>query len=201
MTSTSIYKPTWLYIKQHKLTGLLYFGKTICRDPIKYKGSGTYWKLHINKHGKEYVETLWYCLFTEKEILTEFALSFSKIHNIVENEDWANLRLENGLDGGDPGIDAINNIKKALTGSKRNQSSIEKQKQTLLESPVIFTQERRNNISKALCGQVWSDDRKEHASELHKTNENCIKSRKKNFDRTGKIPWNKGLKTGPKNKL
>jgi hypothetical protein len=29
MTSTSIYKPTWLYIKRHTITGLKYFGKTV----------------------------------------------------------------------------------------------------------------------------------------------------------------------------
>lgn len=53
-----IYTPTYLYIKQHTITGKLYFGKTI-KDPEKYMGSGTHWKRHINKHGKEHVETLW----------------------------------------------------------------------------------------------------------------------------------------------
>ena len=37
--------PTWLYIKQHNITKLKYFGKTVRKDPIKYKGSGTYWNL------------------------------------------------------------------------------------------------------------------------------------------------------------
>jgi hypothetical protein len=31
------FKPTWLYIKQHTVTGLKYFGKTT-RNPEKYKG-------------------------------------------------------------------------------------------------------------------------------------------------------------------
>jgi len=29
--------------------------------------------------------------------------------------------------------------------------------------------------------------------------EKSVESRKLNFDRTGKIPWNKGIKTGNKN--
>lgn len=33
--------PPWLYIKQHNQTGLKYFGKTIRKDPKKYKGSGS----------------------------------------------------------------------------------------------------------------------------------------------------------------
>ena len=37
-------KPTYLYVKQHNKTGLKYFGKTTKKDPLKYKGSGLYWK-------------------------------------------------------------------------------------------------------------------------------------------------------------
>ena len=43
--------PTYLYVKQHSITGMKYFGKTT-RNPIKYIGSGKYWKRHISKHGK-----------------------------------------------------------------------------------------------------------------------------------------------------
>ncbi len=50
---------TYLYIKQHTITGKLYFGKTI-RDPLKYFGSGLHWSPHIRVHGKEHVMTLWY---------------------------------------------------------------------------------------------------------------------------------------------
>ena len=46
----STFNPTWLYIKEHNVTGLKYFGKTT-RDPLKYKGSGTHWTRHISKHG------------------------------------------------------------------------------------------------------------------------------------------------------
>ena len=59
MLSIIYLKPTYLYIKQHTKTGLLYFGKTV-NDPNKYHGSGKRWVKHIKKHGKQYIETLWY---------------------------------------------------------------------------------------------------------------------------------------------
>jgi len=103
MTSKTIYgdfTPTYLYIKQHTVTGMLYFGKTIKSNPVTYTGSGVYWKKHINKHGKEHVVTLWHELFTDKEEMVHFALNFSLSMNIVESDQWANLKCENGLDGG-----------------------------------------------------------------------------------------------------
>lgn len=97
----SIYfKPTWLYVKRHKLTGLQYFGKTVSKDPYKYNGSGIYWTNHLSKHGKEHIETVWVQLFDNRDELIAFANTFSKMFNIVESKDWANLCIENGTDGG-----------------------------------------------------------------------------------------------------
>jgi len=99
------FKPTWLMIKQHKVTGLKYFCKTALYDPITYLGSGTYWCRHLEDHGP-YVDTIWYQLFDDKEEIMSYALSFSKENNIVDALDengrkiWANLILENGIDGG-----------------------------------------------------------------------------------------------------
>lgn len=94
------FKPTYLYIKQHILTGKLYFGKTIS-NPDKYLGSGTVWKRHIQKHGKEFVVTLWSELFVDKNELIVFAQYFSESLNIVKSTSWLNLKPENGIDGGD----------------------------------------------------------------------------------------------------
>ena len=58
-------KPTYLYIKQHKITKLKYFGKTT-KDPNKYLGSGKHWIRHIKKHGLE-IDTIWYQLFTDEK--------------------------------------------------------------------------------------------------------------------------------------
>lgn len=96
------FKPTWLYIKQHNISGIKYFGKTI-RDPNTYLGSGLYWIRHLKKYGQN-ISTIWARLFTNKEELIEFALKFSQDNNIVQSKDWANLKVEDGLMGGDTGI-------------------------------------------------------------------------------------------------
>jgi hypothetical protein len=102
MSSETIYQeiiPTYLYIKQHSITGLKYFGKTT-NDPYTYNGSGVYWNDHIKKHGKEHIVTLWVSnLFHDKSIV-DYALHFSEENNIVESKEWANQKPENGLDGG-----------------------------------------------------------------------------------------------------
>jgi len=107
----SSFKPTYLYIKQHNKTGLKYFGKTAVSDPIKYKGSGKYWKLHIKKHGED-VSTIWYKLFENMQELIEYAITFSKENNIVESTEWANLKIEDGADGGGLGNGGKNKGKK-----------------------------------------------------------------------------------------
>ena len=86
------FKPTFLYIKRHSVTGMCYFGKTTS-DPLKYMGSGTKWNNHINFHGREHVETIWYCLFYDVDTVREFALMCSDMWNIVESKDWVNFFL------------------------------------------------------------------------------------------------------------
>jgi hypothetical protein len=94
-----MFKPTYLYIKTHNDTGLKYFGKTITKDPSKYKGSGTRWLNHINYHGNNVTtEILGY--YTDKDECVATALDFSAKNNIVESADWANLEPEDGLQGG-----------------------------------------------------------------------------------------------------
>lgn len=93
------FRPTYLYIKRHSVTGLLYFGKTVKQDPVKYLGSGRYWGNHIMAHGKEYVETLWYCLFYDSEECNKFAINFSIQEDIVASKQWANQDIETGFGG------------------------------------------------------------------------------------------------------
>jgi len=106
-----MFKPTYLYIKTHNKTGLKYFGKTI-KNPFKYRGSGLHWTRHLKAHGND-VTTEIVGLFTdEKECITA-ALEFSEAHNITLSEEWANLKPENGLDGGLSTVVAVK-IKKTL---------------------------------------------------------------------------------------
>lgn len=90
------FKPTFLYVKQHLVTKMKYFGMTHSKDPLTYLGSGKYWKHHINAHGREHVKTVWHRLFTNKEDLKEFATFFSEEMDIVNSKEWANLIPEDG---------------------------------------------------------------------------------------------------------
>lgn len=94
-----MFKPTYLYIKTHNVTGLKYFGKTVGSNPESYKGSGIRWLNHINYHGNDVTtEILGY--FTDEEECKKVALEFSRKNNIVESSEWANLEPENGIKGG-----------------------------------------------------------------------------------------------------
>src|ERR1035437_8986354 len=95
------FTPTFLYIKQHKITGLKYFGKTVKFPPV-YKGSGEHWLPHLKKHGN-LVETIWFELFMDAKMLMETAIKFSIENDIVNSLEWANEKPENGLDGALPG--------------------------------------------------------------------------------------------------
>jgi hypothetical protein len=98
---TTYIKPTYLYIKQHSITGLKYFGKTTTKDPYKYKGSGVDWIPHLKEYGSEHViTTIIFGPCTDSEAISEFAISFSRDNNIVTSNLWANRKIETGLDGG-----------------------------------------------------------------------------------------------------
>lgn len=89
----------YLYIKESPL-GLKYLGKTE-KDPFKYIGSGLYWKKHLKKHKFTYedIKTTILLKTEDKEELKNKGIYYSELYDIVNNEDWANLRPENG-DGG-----------------------------------------------------------------------------------------------------
>jgi hypothetical protein len=127
----------YLYAKQHRDTGLRYFGKTK-NNPYTYKGSGTYWKRHLKTHGNN-VETTWVHAYEDEETLIKEALFFSKVYNIVESDEWANLNPENGLDGKFDNVGVANpmyghkhteEVKKAhskrMTGRKQSAEQIAK---------------------------------------------------------------------------
>lgn len=104
-----MFKPTYLYIKTHNITGLKYFGKTTAKDPFKYRGSGTVWLRHLKKHGRD-ISTEILGHYTNKEECLNAALEFSKENNIVESAEWANLK-EESLDGG---WDHVNSLDKNI---------------------------------------------------------------------------------------
>jgi hypothetical protein len=88
----------YLYVKTHQKTNLKYLGMTTNSDPHAYSGSGVYWKNHLNKHGLDFsTEILREC--SSKEEVKEWGIYYSRLWDIVESKEWANLKEEQG-DGG-----------------------------------------------------------------------------------------------------
>ena len=115
------FKPTWLYVKQHNITGLKYFGKTTRNNPESYKGSGLFWARHLKKYGND-VSTIWVQLFSNQESLTEYAIEFSTKNKIVESDDWANLKIEDGLMGGSNGLSLVTRQKISVKSKQHRHS-------------------------------------------------------------------------------
>lgn len=139
----------YLYVKTHNKTGLKYFGKTTKADPISYVGSGLYWKRHLSKYGSDFSTEI-IGEFYDTESCYDFAIKFSEEHDIVNSPLWANLIIENGMDGAPKGNviseETKEKIKKSLTGKPSPKS-----KYILKESPL----ERAERISKCSSGRLW----------------------------------------------
>lgn len=120
----SIFKPTYLYVKTHNITGLKYFGKTVRKDPFSYYGSGTRWIYHLKKHGYD-ISTEIIGLFSNEEECRQVALDFSVNNNIVKSNKWANLKMEK-IEGGWDHITS-DHIKKGI--EKFRQRPVEEQQE------------------------------------------------------------------------
>lgn len=95
----SLKRPTRLYIKQCPHCYMKYFGKTHYENIERYSGSGKRWLNHLKKHQVTPLH-LWHSKWYTDTSISRFALLFSRLNKIVESDIWANLKEENGLDGG-----------------------------------------------------------------------------------------------------
>jgi hypothetical protein len=111
--------PTRLYIKQCSHCDLKYFGKTILEDIQSYEGSGIRWQRHLKKHNAESVH-LWNSDWYYDTSIVRFATKFSNINKIVESKNWANLAIENGIDGGYLGEYASTRISEGVKRVRSN---------------------------------------------------------------------------------
>jgi hypothetical protein len=129
-------KPTRLYIKQCSHCGLKYFGKHAGKNIEKYSGGGKRWNNHLNKHRAK-PKHLWNSDWYYDTSISRFAMKFSYINKIVESDKWANLKLEDGIDGG---WDYINN-----NGLNGNSKLLH-----LIENDLEFLSRFKTNISNGL---------------------------------------------------
>lgn len=161
MTIYTPIPPTYLYIKQHSITGLKYFGKTT-RDPYTYNGSGKYWKRHLKKYGKEHVVTLWVSELYQNTSISDYALQFSIENNIVESNEWANLKPENGLDGG--GTIGIRLSAEAKANMSKPKSAEHKANISAARTGKKQSAEHNTKISSALTGKPKSAEARANLS-------------------------------------
>jgi len=154
--------PIFLYKKTHKDTGLKYLGKTIATDPYSYPGSGIYWTHHLTTHGYNVeTEILRECQ-TEEELIY-WGKYYSKLWNVVESKEWANLTEEAG-----PGGYWTEESKRKLSQTNKNrleklstEEKIARMKNSCC-APDSYTTKRSKNISKALTGRKLSVEHKKN---------------------------------------
>jgi hypothetical protein len=152
--------PTYLYIKKHKITGLKYFGKTTKQNVKSYLGSGSYWKNHIEKHGKEHVETIWISEpFYDKELLTEFSIFVSEFFDIEKSSEWANLITENGLDGAPKGVkvQGLRGEKNGMFGKTGEQNPFYKRTHSA-EQKKIWREMRLGDKNPNYGGKAFTEE-------------------------------------------
>jgi hypothetical protein len=185
-------RPTYLYIKQHNLTGLLYLGKTV-RDPVVYKGSGSYWKSHIKEHGSD-IETLWFCLFLDQESLTNCATMLSSLYNVVhalnenKRKSWANEKPEDGLDGGN-----MKGVNKGIIRSAETRALVSKARKGTTQS-----EETKSKRAAALRGRIFSE---EHLAKLRVPKATRTVEHSTNISAARKgVPWTASRRNAQKSK-
>jgi len=137
-----------LYVKQHNITGLKYFGKTEKKDPYIYLGSGKYWKRHLTVYGKD-VSTLEVWTFDNIKECEEFALTFSKENNIVESKEWANLKYENGKDGAIKGWEGMIGSKNPMYQKTKEQNPFYQKKHSPETIALYKEQKAKGNNPRA----------------------------------------------------
>lgn len=153
----------YLYIKQHSVTGLKYFGFTQKKNPFKYRGSGLYWGRHLKKHGND-IKTIEIFGFDNHDMCREFAIKFSIINNIAESSEWANLKSEDATNGGTLGSISrakISAANKGLHKGKTYEEIYGQEKATELRK--IRSKHFKNNNNKGSNNPMFG---RKHSKEL-----------------------------------
>ena len=177
----------YLYVKTHNKTGLKYLGKTTQTDPHKYTGSGTRWLRHLRKHGYDYrTEILLEC--SNELELKYWGIYYSDLWNVAENNNWANLKTEEGH-GGNHSMETRNKISKSHKG--KTQSNESNKKRSLANLGHTISDETKEKISLAKKGKL-------NSKESNIKRSNSLKGRSLSEETKQKLSTvNKGKKRGP----
>ena len=177
----------YLYVKTHNKTGLKYLGKTTQTDPHKYTGSGTRWLRHLKKHGYDYSTEILLECSTEFE-LKYWGIYYSNLWNVVENNNWANLKTEEGH-GGNHSIETRIKISKSHKGKTQSEEHI--RKRSLAKLGHTTSDETKEKISLAKKGKL-------NSKESNIKRSNSLKGRSLSEETKQKLSTvNKGKKRGP----
>jgi len=194
------FSPTALLVMSHNVTGLKYFCKTAdLRNVYNYKGSGLYWKKHLNKHGKDVTVGVM-GFYTDYQRCRDAALKFSQENDIVNSDAWANLVLENGTDGALSGSDNPFYGKKhtpEMTEHLRQQKIGKSVNKGAYRSPenrakISASLKGRKNpvVSKALTGRKLPQETIEKMKESRKGYTHSMETREK-LRQKAKAQWAK----------
>ncbi len=190
---------TTLYIKTYNKTGLKYFGKTTKqgKDFDNYRGSGVYWLNHLKKHGDD-ISTEIYAQFEDNDpLLEETALKFSEENDIMDSNEWANLKFENGKDGGSQGgelspmfgktlsKEARKKVSESKMGKARSQET--KEKLSIAHSGKTLSKEHIQKISDSHKGKKHSEETKRKMSESQIGEKNAMFGKKQTDEAKKKI--------------
>ena len=160
-------------------TGLKYLCYTTKKDPFGYKGSGKRWKNHLKVHGAN-IHTEILGIFDTEIELKKKGVYYSKLWQVVDSDEFANLRPEEG-DGGDTSkfID-YKNMKPMPSGKWKRKDLTEYNKTRI--NPGI------NELTCPWCGEkgYGPEFRKKHLVTTRKTETdkmyfNCPKNTNKKY--------------------
>ena len=143
----------YLYVKTHNITSMKYLGKTISKDPYSYKGSGIVWTRHLNKHGFNIsTEIIREC--TSEDELVQWGRYYSKLWNVVESPEWANLKEEAGPRGAwsDESKLKLSQFQKNKLANMSVEDRAARTKNSC-SSPKSWTPERIRKISENTLGK------------------------------------------------
>ncbi len=165
---------TYLYIKESPL-GLKYLGVTI-QNPYKYYGSGLYWRKHLSFHkfGLKDIKTTILLETEDKDEIKFWGMYYSKIYNVVEDKNWANLIPESG----ELSIVFTDEVRKKMSKSLKGKPKSE---------------EHKKKMSNAAKGKVISDETKIKMRDAHIGMTSTEETKQKlSASNSGEKHWNYG---------